>query len=206
MKSFKIRLTFTILILFGAQLSLKAQSNNSPDYLVLNTGDTLYGTVKYLDESGVNTTFYKKIRLINNQGKQKKYKREEVSVFRMNNDNYEGFWLRKSSQGPGLLNEQYSIVQKEGEMYFLKVLSKDKLSHYQFEWWEQGEASSMWMDLIIKEGEQTFIRATQGVLGLKKKALTNYFMDCPSLQEQINKKNLKKVSEVVLFYNTNCAP
>jgi hypothetical protein len=69
---------------------------------------------------------------------------------------------------------------------------------------EQGDAALMYMDLLKKEGDAFFIRATQGLLGLKRKALINYFSNCQDLREQIERKQLSEVWQVVNFYNENC--
>jgi hypothetical protein len=60
------------------------------------------------------------------------------------------------------------------------------------------------MDLLIKWEDAYFIRSTQGIFGLKKKTLSKYFDDCPELVRQIESKELKKVPEVVNFYNSYC--
>lgn len=46
------------------------------------------------------------------------------------------------------------------------------------------------------------VRATQGIFGLKKKLLSNYFKECPELVEKINNKKMKSVEDVLTFYNT----
>ncbi|EAY26191.1 hypothetical protein [Microscilla marina] len=198
--------TFTIVttLLLLPFLTLKAQTSHLLDYIVLNSGDTLYGKVKHVNQRKVPPRYYKKIRFTNTKGKRKKYKRADVAAFNVNNTNYEGFWLSQSSRGMTLINPQYDIDPKNGERYFLRVISKGKLSHYYLEWWEQGEAGSSWMDLFRKEKDQFFIRATQGLFGLKRKTLAKYFANCPSLQEKIKKKQIRKVSQVVDYYNKNC--
>lgn len=183
---------------------LIAQPYNTLDYLVLNNGDTLYGRVKHVNQKGVNNKYYKKIRLTNTNGNQKKYNRTDVSAFRVNIINYEGFWLNQSSEKIVFNNPRYDINSQKGEKYFLRVISKGKLSHYHLEWWEQGESGLMWMDLLKKEEDSFFIRATQGLFGLKKKVLINYFQNCPKLKEQIEQKQLKNIEQVVTFYKNYC--
>lgn len=197
-------LAFITLCLLLLQTSLSAQDSDAQDYLVLNMGDTLYGNVKHIDERGAMRKYYKKIRLTDRYGKQKKYKRKDVSAFSVNNARYEGFWLHQSSQKIILVNPKYDIDQKNGEKHFLKVMSKGKLSHYQLEWFEQGEALLMGMDLLRKEEDPFFIRATQGLLGLKRKVLLDYFFECTKLKEQIKERQLNEVREVVDFYHNHC--
>jgi len=204
MNKLKIISTFILLVLFSSQQSLFAQDNEQLDYIVLNIGDTLYGDVRYIDERGANREFYKKIRLTNVDGKRGKYKRIDVSAFRANNFNYESFWLHQSSQKFMLVNPKYDIDPKNGEQHFLKVVINGKLSHYELEWFDQGNTTLLSMALLKKEKDEFFIRADQGLLGLKRKALLNYFFNCPKLKEGINKKQLNKVWQVVDFYNSNC--
>lgn len=205
MKILKILLASTVIWLFMIQVPAMAQASNTPDYIVLQTGDTLYGQVKHIRETGVRPKYYKKIRLTNTRGKQKKYKRKEVVAFRVNKVHYQGFWLSQSSRGIQFVNPRYDIDPQKGKKYFLRVISKGKLSHYHLEWWEQGESAMSWMDLLKKEDDSFLIRANQGLLGLKRKVLAKYFLNCPRLEEQIKKRQLKKVREVVNFYNSHCA-
>ncbi|HAS43875.1 MAG TPA: hypothetical protein DCS93_25585 [Microscillaceae bacterium] len=194
----------SLLLLFTFS-TLKAQTSHSLDYIVLNTGDTLYGKVKHINQRKVSPRYYKKIRFTDTQGKRKKYKRSDIAAFRANNTHYEGVWLSQSSRGVILINPRYDIDPQNGEKHFLRVISKGKLGHYYLEWWEQGESGSSWMDLLKKEGDQFFIRATQGLFGLKRKTLAKYFSNCPALKEQIQQKRIRKISQVVNFYNKHCA-
>jgi len=203
MKTAKI-LTITALFSMASFFS-RSQTHRSLDYVVLNATDTLYGKVQHINQRKTTPQYYKKIRFTDIQGKRKKYKRSDVTAFRVDNVNYEGFWLSQSSRGVVLVNPRYDIDSQNGEKHFLRVINKGKLSHYYLEWWNQGESSSSWMDLLRKEGDQFFIRATQGLFGLKRKVLAKYFVDCPNLKEQITQRQLRKVQQVVNFYNSHCA-
>lgn len=123
----------------------------------------------------------------------------------MDNVNYKSFWLNQWSQKIRLVNPKYDIDSNGGQQHFLRLVSQGKLSHYELEWFEQ-ENSALWsMALLKKEEDPLFIRADQGILGLKRKVLLDYFFNCPKLQERIKLKQLKKVWQVVDFYNSNCA-
>lgn len=193
-----------VLALFTTQNSLFAQEGKPLDYIVLYTKDTLYGTVAHIDEKGIHRVFYKKIRITLLNGKRKRYNRKKVLAFRINDSCYESFWLSQSSQKIMLVNPMYDIDSKNGEQYFLRLVTKGALSHYELEWLNQGSATLWSMSLLRKENDWSFIRADQGLLGLKRKILLNYFFDCPILQEEIKNRQLTKVSQVVDFYNTNC--
>jgi hypothetical protein len=191
------------LTMFSLPTCVFAQENQKHDYLVLYVGDTLYGTVQYIDE-GIPREFYKKIRLETSEGKRKKYKRKNVASFRVSNITYESFWLSQTSQRFSLVNPKYNIDHNNGEQYFLKVVGKGNLNHYELEWIDQGESVLWSMSLLNKQEDPFFIRADQGLLGLKRKVLLNYFFNCPKLKEEINLKQLNKVWQVVDFYNKNC--
>ena len=204
MNKFKTLCACISLATLSLQTSLFGQDNNQQDYIVLNMGDTLYGDVRYIDETGAGREFYKKIRLTNADGKRKKYKRKEVSAFRVNDSNYESFWLNQSSPKVLLVNPKYDINTGNGEQYFLMVVSKGKLSHYELQWFDQGNTTLWSIALLKKEKDSFFIRADQGLLGLKRKVLLNYFFNCPKLKEGIDQKRFNHVWQVVDFYNSNC--
>lgn len=201
----KTKLIILFIILISNQALSNAQSNINLDFLVTNSGDTLYGKVRYIDRSHLNPKYYKKIRFIDNSGQKKKFKKKDISAFRVNNIIYEGFWLNQTSKKFQLLNPKYDIDIRNGEKYFLKLVSKGHLSHYELEWWEQGESTLLWMDLLKKEEDQFFIRATQGLFGLKMKVLSDYFSNCLKLKEKIIKKDFNKIWQIVDFYNKQCS-
>ncbi|MCK8521467.1 hypothetical protein M0D21_07805 [Aquimarina sp. D1M17] len=193
--------------IFSSCSLTNAQQNEQGDYIVLKTGETLYGSVSYINEKAVNRGFHKKIRLTNAKGKTKKYKRENITMFRVNGVNYQSFWLsqpRQSFPPSSLVNPRYNIDFRNGKLYFLKVISTGKLSHYELEWFDQGDSQLWSMTLLKKANDNYFIRANQGILGLKKKVLRRYFADCYELQQSIQNSEIKKVWQVVEAYNNNC--
>jgi hypothetical protein len=204
MKNYTNYLTITIFLILFNSFCLNAQNQENADYLVLKTGDSIFGTVEYINHKGVSPKYYKKIRVRNAEGKRKKYNKKEVSVIRVDKVIYEAFWLVQTNQMNNIFSSVYYIVPKKGELYFLRLISNGVLSHYHLEWYEQGESSLMWMDLLKKEEDQFFIRATQGIFGLKRKALANYFEDCPDLKAKIIQKQINEVWQVVDYYNNNC--
>jgi len=191
------------LSMFSLQTSIFAQGKEKHDYIVLDVGDTLHGKVQYIDE-GIRRKFYKKIRLTTSDGKRKKYNRKNVASFSVNKITYESFWLSQTSQRFNLVNPKYNIDQNNGEQYFLKVVSKGNLNHYELVWIEQGESALLSMALLKKEEDSFFIRADQGLIRLKRKVLLDYFFNCPRIIEAINQKKVKDVWQVVDFYNMNC--
>lgn len=183
--------------------TVNAQAKSNADFVVLHTGDTLFGKVSHINTSGVSDTYYKKIRLTELNGKRRKISRKKICAFRSNNMNYEAFLLKETTR-IFRLNTTYSIVNKKGKLHFLKVISKGALSHYQLEWIEQGTSNIQSMDLLIKTNDLFFIRATQGIMGIKSNVLIEYFADCPLIQSEISKKKFSSISEITQFYNSVC--
>lgn len=204
-KTFKILISHSLtLLFFCVNLDAQAQMQDPENYLVLYSGDTLHGDIDYVNNRGINPKYRKKIRLIPNKEKKQKFKRKDVAAFSINSIRYEGFWLSKSTGVFSLFSPNYVMDNTHGEQHFLRVVSSGKLTHYQLEWWEQGDSGISWMDLFLKEGDTQFIRATQGVLGLKRNVLADYFSDCPELAELIKQKKIHKVAQVADFYNAEC--
>ena len=180
-----------------------SQSQYLPGWVILASGDTLTGMVKDRKQTFTGPEIYHKIRFKGDQKKKrKKYRPEELAGYQINEVAYESVWLRPASSGIHLLNPYYESFPNAGDCVFLRVVSKGKLSHYQWEWADESQVDSM--DLFRRAGEPIFIRATQGILGLKRKQLTKFFTDCPSLQEKIQKKELTYAWEVTKYYNTHC--
>ena len=178
--------------------------NPAQDFVILHSGDTLYGTVRYINDGAVSPKLYKKIRWKDARGRGKKISRKNIRAFRVQGDVFESFYLRQYSRKITLVNPRYDISPQKGQHHFLKLVEKGRLSHYQLEWIEQGESALSAMDLFKKESDTFFIRATQGLLGLKRQVLTNYFADCPALATQIGDKQINNLQEIVDFYNKNC--
>lgn len=196
--------TSLFLLLVSIQTAIFAQENKSQDFLVIHNNDTLYGKVSYIDEQSTVRKFYKKIRVTTVDGKTKKIKRRDVYSFKKDGFLYEGFWLDQSATSVSLSNPVWTINAKLGDYYFLKLLTKGPLSHYELEWIEQGNTALLSMSLLKKESNSFFMRADQGVLGLKRNTLNRYFSDCSRIQEQIETKKLKSTSQIVDFYNKEC--
>ncbi len=183
---------------------LKAQILAATDYIVLNDGDTLRGKVTYINERSFTRQFHNKLRITTENGKKKRINRKNISSFKIGKTIYKSFWLDETIKGLNIFNPRYYIDTDEGNHHFLKVIRHGKVNQYALEWFEQGDSFLNSISLLRKNHQNYFIRADQGVFGLKKKILSNYFNDCPKLITKINNKELDKVFQVVEFYNNNC--
>lgn len=200
----RILLTAVFYLLFSTLYVRSQEASRSVDYIVLNTSDTLYGKVQHINEKRFSPEYYKKIRFTNQQGKQKKFKRKDVLAFKVDDQLFEGFWLKESTQNGLFGTFTYNIDINNGKRIFLRVLHRGTLNHYELGWWEQGESLFLTMELFKKQHDGFLIRADQGILGLKRKSLIRYFEGCPELINQIENKKVKNTSEIISLYENKC--
>jgi len=123
--------------------------------------------------------------------------------------------------GYGFLDQQYESVpiseesvffrfryplHDNRERVFLRVIaSREDLTYYH---WEYVDDESNYLDyipLFYRTGAQEMVRVTQGILGLKRDRLAEYFRDCPELVRALETRELKEIDEVFYFYTERCA-
>ncbi|OZV68475.1 hypothetical protein [Winogradskyella aurantia] len=193
-----VGLAFFVLWLCWPFQVLHAQ-DYEPGYIVLNTNDTLYGSIKNRNDGAL----YKKIRFKDKHGKVNRYTAENLLGYKAGIYTYESLWYREESQ---FFKFDYYSRPGYGEKVFLKVLAKGHLSCYAKEFIHDDNDYVDEFELFLRNGDQTMARATQGIFGLKKKRLTGYFWDCPKLVEKINNNTITKPLDVVTYYNEFCGP
>ncbi|MFX0557005.1 hypothetical protein ACOCEA_09405 [Maribacter sp. CXY002] len=186
-----------ILWLLFAQISY-AQNEYEPGYVILNTNDTLYGSIK--DRKYGN--LFNKIKFKPNYHKKtKRFSAYDLIGYKKGINRYESLWYQEESN---FFRQEYSNLEGYGKKVFLKVLIKGKLSCYAKEYIQDGNGYFDYFELFIRDGENKFELATQGIFGLKKKRLKEYFKNCPNLVQKINNNGIKNPLDVVRFYNQFC--
>lgn len=201
-------LFFVMIITLVSSCKTKFIPKKEPlDQIVLITGDTLYGQVDYFQEKIVYSEFYKKIRLIDTNGRKKRFKRKDIVSYKVNGYDYQSFTLKKQTGylKNGSLQETRYSISPDGVQHFLKVGSKGKLSYYELEWIDRDNNDLTSMIIVKKAQDQVFMRADYGVIGIARKALSNYLADCPDIQTKIMNKDFKYVFQVVDYYNKHCS-
>ncbi len=189
-------LTLFALIFCCSFQTIRAQAFE-PGYIVLNSNDTLYGSVKIRNDGSL----FEKIRFKNERGKVKRYSAENLLSYKAGIHTYESLWYAEESQ---FFRFDYYTRSGYGQKTFLKVLAKGPLSCYAREYIHDDNDFLDQFELFLRVGDTTMERATQGIFGLKKKRLTSYFWDCPRLAEKINKLSITKPLDVVAYYNEFC--
>lgn len=200
-------LFYFILLLGVSSCKTAALPNNEPlDQIVLITGDTLYGKVDYFKEGFAWSEFYKKLRLTDINGRKKRFKRKKVISYRVNGYDYESFMLNEETNlfTNGRFFDTKYYIDKNGDQYFLKVMAKGNLSHYEMEWIDRDNNDLESMGLIKKTQHDFLIPAENGLSRVLKKVVNDYLSDCTAVTKKITDKEFKYVFQVVDFYNDHC--
>ena len=175
-----------------------SQKDYHRGYIITNDSDTLYGLVKDRKPQPFGE-IYKKIRFRDKGLFAKKLAPDHIKGYNNGTDRFESLWL--DARG-NFFREDYFSIPGSGERQFLKIISKGYLSYYHMEY---VDPESFYIDFIPffkREDETNLVRVTQGILGLKKKILAEYFIDCPELVEKILNKEINEPYEVALIYNS----
>jgi hypothetical protein len=197
------RLYILWILLTVLSLPTHAQKKDySHGYIINYEGETVEGWVKDRS-SGTFISLYSRIRFKpDNARLKRKYGPDEILSYGFNDQHFESMPLREES---AFFNYRYYL--NEGyEMAFLRVISRKKdLTYYH---WEYIDGESNYLDytpLFHRDGFNEMVRVTQGILGLKRNKLIDYFWDCPELVKSLEKKELKEIHEVFNFYIDRCA-
>jgi hypothetical protein len=183
-------------------IPLQAQKKGyAPGYIINAKGETVEGWVK--DRStGMFLELYPRIRFKpDNALFRRKYGPDEIRGYGSNDQFYESVPLREET---AFFRFRY-YLHESNDKVFLKVVSGDAdLTYFH---WEYVDDESNYLDyipLFYKDGSSEMVRVTQGILGLKRNRLIEYFRDCPQLVRAIELKELKEIDEVYYFYLEHC--
>jgi hypothetical protein len=196
-----IRFFLLIYFIFFITNVSEAQKGFEQGFVITNKNDTIQALIK--DRGyGSNGQRYRKIRVKNESFFSKRYSPYDIKAYSIGNDVYESFWLNASLRG---LKEVIISERNVGQKHFLKLIIKGDVSLYYWEIRDYESNTFDYIELIKRTHQSEFIRASQGIFGLKSKRLIDYFKDCPELVEKITSKELKTAFDVVNFYNKNCS-
>ncbi len=108
-------------------------------------------------------------------------------------------WIDVSSH---LIHEKYTSIPNQGEKEFLKVIERGYLTYYQREFEYADNDYIDQISLFKREDDNSLVRVSQGIFGLRKESLASYFNDCPDLVNKIVNEEIKTPIEIVRFYNS----
>ena len=183
-------------------IPLEAQKKGySEGYIITWQGDTLHGWVKDRSPEPF-VDLYPRIRFkTDKRWFKKKYGPDEISGYGYGDSRFESLPLREES---AFFRFRY-YLDEGGSRVFLKVVSRNgPLTLY---YWEYIDGESNYVDhipLFHKRYSPEMVRVTQGMLGLKRNRLVEYFQDCPDLVWAIQEKRVNGIEEVYNFYLLHC--
>jgi hypothetical protein len=197
-----IQRTLSLLLISAFVLPAQAQKKGySSGYIINWEGDTLEGLVKDRTPEPF-TDLYGKIRFrAENSWFKKKYGPDDILGYGYGGNSFESVPICEES---AFFKFRYYVDEACGRA-FLKVIARnDPLTYYH---WEYIDGESHYVDhipLFHKNYSPEMVRVTQGVLGLKRNRLMEYFRDCPRLAHAIETRELKEIMEVYAFYLAHC--
>lgn len=201
MEKQNFRFILALLVAF-LSFSLHAQKKGyTPGYIITSEGDTVSGWVKDRS-SGTFLELYSRIRFKHEDALfRKRYSPNEILAYACAHGVYESVPIREEST---FMKFRY-YVDESNPRLFLRVISQsEQLTYYHWEYIEDESNYLDYIPLFYRNGSGEMVRVTQGVLGLKRKRLVEYFGDCPALVEAIQRKSLKNINEVYDFYLSQC--
>ena len=189
-------------LLLFALIPLSAQKRGYvPGYVVTLEGDTLKGQVK--DRSAEPfVELYQRIRFRPEEKKGKrKYGPAQIRGYAAGGRVYESLPLWEET---AFFRFRY-YLDPQADPTFLQVIRRDgPLTWYHQEFVYDDNDYLDFYPLFHRQGSHEMVRVTQGILGLKKKRLMEYFQDCPSLVNALSGDQLSTVKEVYEFYLDSC--
>jgi len=194
---------YLLFFLFSLTLiPLQATNKNySRGFIITNEGDTLSGQVK--DRStGSFPKLYTAIRFkAENSLFKKKFSPDEILGYAIGDQFYETMPLWEEST---FFKFRYYVNEGVERVFLKAVLKNEALTYYQWEYIDADNGYLDYVPLFYRTGSDEMVRVTQGVLGLKRKRLTEYFRDCPEMTAAIERKTLNEITDVYYFYLDSC--
>jgi hypothetical protein len=196
----KAKLLFFLLSLTLIPLEAK-NKNYTQGYIITNEGDTIPGQV--MDRTtGSFPKLYAAIRFKSeNSLFKKKYGPDEILGYVCGDRHYDSMPLREES---AFFKFRYHVNEGAKRVFLKVVLKNEVLTYYQWEYIDADNGYQDYVPLFYRSGSDEMVRVTQGVLGLKRKRLMEYFGDCPDMIAAIEGNALNGITDVYYFYLDSC--
>lgn len=192
-RGFRIHFFLIALII---SFSTFGQKNFEEGYIVLKSNDTLYGFIKDRKPHPFGSLF-KKVKFKGKRGKSK-YSPKEILGYKKAGSLFETLWIQDSGK---FFDQNYTSIVGSGSPEFFKVVEKGFVTYYHHEFEDADSGYIDYIGYFKKDEDSKLIRVSQGLFGLRRKALALFFSDCPELAEKIVNKQIKNPLDVVRFYN-----
>jgi len=190
-------------LICGLFLAQAQKQSFAEGYLIEQSGDTIKGLVKDRSpEPFVN--LYHKIRFKRlGRGRTRKYTPDDIAGYGYQDQHFISIPLREEST---FFKFRY-YTDASAPREFLKVIATtDKLMYFEQLFIHDDNDYLDAFPLFYPLGSNEMVRVTQGIFGLKRKRLADYFSDCPALVEEMMSSNskIKTVPELFEFLVHRC--
>ena len=190
-------------ILMLLALPMAAQKKGyQQGYIITLEGDTLKGEVKDRSPEPF-VELYGRIRF-RPEGTRKmhKYGPQQIRGYAAGGRVYESLPLREET---AFFRFRYYVDPKASHT-FLRVMRREgPLTWYEQEFIYDDNHYLDSYPLFQREGNPEMVRVTQGIFGLKRQRLAEYFNDCPQLVLALLEDSISGVEEVFRYYLDSCA-
>lgn len=189
-----------ILLFFLGSAAVQSQKRGyASGYVITLEGDTIRGLVK--DRSlGTFETLYRKIRF-KSRWRKRKYRPDEIRGY-----GYKGYHFESVQISEDAAFFRFDYYSDPGvQPVFLRVVQRiPGLVLYAWEYEEDDTSYIEDFPLFYRTEEDKWVRATQGIFGLKRKKLIPFFADCPALALGIQEKTVKNVFDILDIWENTC--
>lgn len=194
-----IKLSIILILVSFSSCAIKnpARRGFEPGYVVTWQNDTIAGYVRDRSDSNF-PDLYRKIRFRSSDGKGHKYGPKQIKAYQKGFESFETLWIHTFRE---FLVTRYISQPGVGKPHFMKIVRKGYLSYYHWEYVDGEFQDIEHIPLFKREDGYSMVRVTQGILGLKKKRLSEFFQDCPDLVNKINAGEIRNPFEIHDFYN-----
>ena len=148
------------------------------------------------------TDIYTKVRFkADSRTFRKKYNANQILGYGSGGTVFESVPLREELQ---LFKLRYHVNNFDRRVFLRLIKRNHKLTLYHREYMDDESDFIDFYPLLYINRSNEMVRATQGVLGLKRKRLAEYFRGCPDLVDAIENKDLRWTDEVFEYYTNRC--
>lgn len=194
-------LTLIILFFFTVNNAQSQQKGYDWGYIITEKGDTVEGWIS--DRSkGSFSNLYSKIKF-KREGQlfKSKFSANDILGYGYLGAHFVSLSLTEQTE---FFKTQY-LLRVGRNRRFLRVIERNEcLNHYEVEFTHDDNFTIDSYPLFHKPGSQEMVRVTQGILGLKKKRLAEYFNDCHDMHIAIDSKEITTTQQVYTFYCEQC--
>lgn len=131
----------------------------------------------------------------------RRYSPDDILEYGYDNQIFESVPLKEETS---FFRFRYYVHESYDREFLKVILRNEHLTYYHREYVHEDNNYLDYIPLFHRNNSDEMVRVTQGILGLKRNRLKEYFQNCPELVEAIEKKEMDEILEVYYFYMNQC--